>query len=192
MSKIEIPECLPYPKIATIQDTPELRNKFCYVLRAYPQQGIIMMVIRQAGDVCMRMFDFEAKMLDLEKDNGCLPQIIEQSPKIVKLMKLIGIPKALLYFSDDKGIPRLVDVRLSLNKFVGPGFLNDFFGKVVPTQERVADPLVLSDEIMEMVPKCEGVFSQDVVVKPSAFKTIIRKEEMVPLYGVHYASGASN
>jgi len=192
MSKIEIPECLPYPKITTIQDTPELRNKFCYVVKAYSQQGIIMLVVRQAGEVCIRMFDFDAKMLDLEKDKGCLPQIVEQSPKIVKLMNLIGIPKALLYFSDDSGTPRLVDVRLSLNKFVGPGFLGDFFGKIVPIQERIGDPLVLSDEVMEMISKCEGVFSQDVIVKPSAFKTIIRKEEMVPLYGVHYASGASN
>jgi hypothetical protein len=189
-NSVILPEPLPYPKIYDIKDLEEIKNKFCYVLDSYPLEGVALVIARQNEHVCIRVADWSGKIIDLEKDNKYqkyLELIMkEYCGRVVMTMKLISIPKAIFYFSADNNIPRLVDMRLSINKFCGPGYLQDFFGKQgIPVQKGVGDPVVIDDVNYNMITSGKGDYvAGNYILKPSAFKFIIREEEVVPLYGM--------
>ena len=189
MKEIELPDPLPYPPLHLITNIPEISGKFCYILKHYLYEGIGLVVTRKAGDVCMRISDWEGNILQIESP-GKYQSIIESvmtqySHKIIVTMKLIGIPRAIFYFSNNP-VPCLVDMRLSANKFCGPGYLADFFGKQgIPIQERVGDPVMLDKEHFEKITQHVGIYSDPrFIVKPSVFKTIIRGDKILPLYGI--------
>ncbi len=174
---IELPDLLPYPIIQSISDVKELDNKFCYILKHYPNCGIQMLIVRDKGQVCLRLADWNAKDVNpLEKNNAFLEQVVGYSQIISSFMKYAGIPKALYYFSNDLGTARLVDMRLSINKFCGKAG--------VPVQERVGDPIILNKENIDLIMSGSGVYVHNkYIVKPSVFKFIVRGEEVFPMYG---------
>lgn len=184
---IELPDPLPYPTIRPIQELQELVNKFCYVFRAYPRKGVCLTIVRAEGEVCIRLADWEGKLLSVQDNQSSfIDQIMtEYSRKITTTMRVIGVPRAIFYFSEDNG-PRLVDMRLSINKFCGPGYLADFFGKQdIPTQERIGEPIHLKPEEIKKIATGEGIYTHSsYIVKPSAFKSIIRENNVYPMYGV--------
>lgn len=188
MTEVEIPEPLPYPVIQPFEAVTQLNNLFCYVLKQYPLEGISLTVVRKDGNVCVRIADWTGKLIDAatgEKDPFISQIMKETCPRLVLTMQLIGIPKALFYFSrDDK--PRLVDVVLTATKFVSPGFLFDFFGKQgLDIQQIVGNPVFLSPEEVERIKTKVGVYVHDkYIIKPSQFKFIVNGVEATPMYGV--------
>lgn len=188
---IEIPDSLPYPGVLPFTELKEIHSKFCYVFKAYPMEGISTTIARdhKNGICCIRLADFKGNTIppdNLGKHKDIVEEIMTKySHKIIHTLKLIGVPKAIFYFSQSD-IPRLVDIRLSNNKFCGPGYLSDFFGKLgIPIQERVGDPVVLNEEKTNQIINHVGIYTNKAhILKPSAFKFILRGEDVFPAYGV--------
>lgn len=183
---IEIPDFLTYPKIYNLTDVKELVGQFCYIFKHYPNDGRQLLVMREAGQVCLRLADWRGQEIDPTDKTQLNSQVVGYSSFIVHFMSASSIPKAIFYFSSENGEPRLVDMRLSHNKFCGPGYLNDFIGKMgIPIQEKVGDPVVLKSDVIESIVKKDGIYTHGkYVVKPSKFKLIIRGDDVLPMYGV--------
>ncbi len=181
MSTIDLPDPLPYPQILPFSES-QLTGKFCYVFKKYSLSGVSATIFRKDGVVTFRMADFTGKVLDAKEVSK---EVMEYTTRCALTMKFARIPQAIFYFSKDDKI-RLVDMRLTLNKFCGPGYLGDFFGKQgIPIQEVVGKPVILSGDILEAVINGKGDYSHGkFIIKPSAFKFIVRGDDILPQYGV--------
>lgn len=179
---IQLPDPVPYPTIHNLNEVKELRGKLCYVIKKYPFTGLGLTILRvsNADTVCIRISDFTGALLDPTDEVRYKP-VMDYSRNLVLTMKLIGVPQALFYFSEIGKSFRLVDMLLSLNKFASPGYLADFFGKQkIPVQESIGDPITLTDDkIGELIEKKE-----EYILKPSAFKFMIRNDVVLPQYGI--------
>jgi hypothetical protein len=163
-----IPEILPYPKLLNIREVEELKDRFCYVIEKYPLEGYVLLVYRSEGDVTIRVADWGSNKLEPDEDNT------RYINNIVTIMSTIKLQQALYYFSDGK----LVDVRISLNKFCGPGFIKDVFGQAkIPIQNDINKPLVINDDF-------KVSSHNNTIIKPSSFKSIVRDDVLLPMYGV--------
>lgn len=183
---IELPDLLPYPSIEKYTTLSELSNKLVYIFKHYPQNGVAFIPVISSGQVCIRLSDWSGKLLDPAVKSDIVEKImVEYSRKIISTMKVIGVPKAIFYFSNDNG-PRLVDMRLNQVKFCGPGYLKDFFGKQnIPIQEQVGEPVYLKSDIIEKILSgAEPYTNGRYIIKPSAFKVNVKDENVSPLYGI--------
>ena len=186
MISLEIPDMLPYPtNIINFDDCPELHNKSCYVIKQYPLSGIIMMIVRHKmkndNIVTINLADFNGNKEKISEDQT--KQIMQYSQKLVMTMKLTGIPKAIFYFSMAEK-PMLVDIRLSQNKFISPGYIADFYGKQgIPTQESINKPIIMSDDNIKMLKSAIGDYtSGKFILKPSVPNIITRNDQIMPMY----------
>lgn len=182
---ILLPDVLPYPDIQPLSKVPELDNKFVYVIERYPLDGICVVVCRSQGIVTVRFGDFSGNILDPREDADSdyvrlLSGISQYVSKLTNFLSYIKIDNAAFYIVDG---PMLVDVRLSMNKYAGPGYIRDFFGKIIPTQ-KVIDIYHLDDEKKDNIIHGKHSYTGEYVVKPSAFKTMIRDDQVVPMYGM--------
>ena len=187
---IEIPDSLPYPKIQPITELKEISGKFCYILKYYPQKGIALTISRAKGNVCVRISDWTGIIINPEKlgEYTKITEVVmkQYSHMLINILQLIGVPKTTLYFSNCEDGPKLVDMRLSLNKFCGPGYLADFFGKPgIPVQEKIGDPIMFDKEHYDKIISKSGIYTDSTyIIKPSAFKFIIRGTDVLPMYGL--------
>lgn len=188
MKTIEIPDSLPYPEIYKLSEASEVRDKFCYILKPYPLAGVSLTIVRAEGQVLVRLADWGGKLIDAQEceESPFVKEVMKYGCLIINFMKLSAIPKSQYYFSEDGEVPRLVDMRLSLNKFCGPGYLVDFFGKMnIPIQERVGEPIIANEDKIKQIQNGDGIYtSERYILKPSAFKSIMRGDNLVPLYVV--------
>lgn len=185
MNKITIPDSLPYPDILSVKDVNELKDQFCYVIADYPSDGVSLVIVRQKGDVCVRMADFKGNMLQPEQKQYDVDVIMKQYvPKLIYTMRCINIAKAQFYFANPAGF-RMVDVRVSGNKFCSPGFLKDIFGKSgIPLQVDVGRPLRLDEDSLKKIKRKKGDYKAGkFIIKSSVFKSIIRNDQILPMYG---------
>lgn len=187
MTTIDIPASLPYPDIYPINEVNELKDNLCYVIEKYPLRGIGVIVVRKDDNVCIRFSDFHGNIL--RPDDGKYIQMINKVmdvsvPRIIATMMATRIPKSLYYFSGDD--PVLVDMRASLNKYSSPGFLADIFGKQgVKTQKIIGKPILVNDENLAMLRESKGDYSSgSFILKTVKFKSIMRGDNMLPLYGI--------
>lgn len=185
MSKISIPPLptlLSYPKILSLNEVPELGGKFVYFVRAYPLQGLAVMIVRQKEDIFIRIGDWDGKVINPTESAVATEFVKKFSPHFVSLMASAKIPQAIFYVSVNGAEMRLVDIRLSLNKFSGPGMVRDLFSKIIDTQEVIKIDN-LTPEAMTAIKNNEGSYTGSLIVKPSAFKTLDRNKVMYPMYG---------
>lgn len=182
---VSLPDILPYPKIRPIDDVKELRGQFVYIIKTYPETGLAVVIHRESDHLFIRMGDFDGNLLDpttdevatkIHESRGNVGSVLS---RLVATSKLIGVKQALYYLSNDNGTLRLVDMRVSINKFTGPGYINDFFGKQVETQEIVRPGIILNEENLSML--CDK--KEEYVVKPSRFKFTMEGEQVLPMYG---------
>ena len=97
-------------------------------------------------------------------------------------MQLIKINQIMIYITvDDDQNMILVDLRSSLNKFYGPGMIKDLFSKVYPTQE-VVKIIALDENVLEAIKRGEGSYKGNLILKCSKFKTVVRGNDLLPLY----------
>jgi len=184
----EIPSLIAYPRVLELKQIPEIKEQFVYVIKGYVEQGLTIMVYRDlnSGEVFLSIGDFDANPIDLSNESNPLQKFAiefarNDSPRIIGLMKVARISKLILYIAVYGEEPILVDLRTSQNKFYGPGMIRDLFSKVYPTQE-VVKTIALNQNTMEAINRGEGSYQGDLILKTSAFKTITRGNELLPMY----------
>lgn len=179
MSKLQVPDMLSYPELLSLDKLPEIKGKLVYVVKAYPLNGLAVMIARKSGNVMVKFADWDAKPL---MPNAELPFSFfnKKGSDFVGLMYAAKIDQAIFYLTPDF---RLVDMRSSLNKFVGPGMVRDLFGKIIDIQE-VTKVTGLDDNTLEAIKAGTGSFEGDLIIKPSVFRTVTRGKKMYPSYAV--------
>ena len=151
----EVPSLLPYPKIYTLAECPEIVGQFCYIIKPY-SPGITV-IIKLDGEQSGTAFgDWNGTPLnDTSRINEFLSKY---NIPIMRLFRHINISQAGLFIAEDS---RLVDMQLSLNKFVGPGMLRDLFSKIMPIQDIIEIATIDKAKISSL---------NDVILKPSRFR----------------------
>ncbi len=182
-----LPDYLGYPKILNLKEIPEINNQFVYVIKDYGDKGYGSLIYRSDDNVYIRFGDFNGNLIDVGSKNNKHVSIFTTKyiPKILDLMKTARINQAIYYFTGSKDDVTLIDMRMSLNKFTGPGMLRDLFSKIIPTQE-VIKTVSLNADTINAINAGTGSFSGNIILKTSAFKTITRsvdgKQHMLPMY----------
>jgi len=181
----ELPSILSYPKVLDFQNIPEIMGKFVYVIKNYENDGLAIMVKRSDDQVYLTIGDWDGNNIDLTKEHPLEPAVLEfmekYSSQFVTMLSILKIPQVMAYFSVSDYEMKLVDLRLSLNKFCGPGMLHDLFGKIVPIQE-VVKTETITDDVAKAIKKGKGSYKGDLILKCSAFKTVTRGKNLLPLY----------
>jgi hypothetical protein len=188
MPKEQLPKLLPYPKILNFNDMPQLRDKFCYVVKSYPLDGFALLIYRNNQQVHTQFARFSGECLDPTTKGQYSDMIVyilsNYYQKLATLMKYININQAIYYFSENNNELKLVDIRVSLNKFCGPGWIQDFVPKLgIPTQELIGKPIHLIEDNLKKIQDKTGEYSNNTfIVKPSAFKFMVHGDEVIPMY----------
>jgi hypothetical protein len=180
-----LPSILAYPEIQKFDLIPEIVDQFVYVIKSYPTKGLTVLVYRKDETVYFKFGDFAGKTLDPTNNKQVKLFMEKYSAKFVELMATARIPQAIYYLVAEKDKMRLVDMRVSLNKFAGPGMLRDLYGKIIDTQE-VLKTIQLNSETIEAIKKGTGSYKGGLILKTSVFKTVTRgnapKLMMYPMY----------
>jgi hypothetical protein len=168
---MNIPAIMPYPPLFDINKAKQILGKLCYFVEPYALDGVTTVAYLSNGAYRMKIGKFDGSIIDPSRikkaslESDILAVIM---PKILGIIKHARIIQAQFYFSKTT----LVDVRISLNKFVGPGMLRDLFEKAIGTQKVIKISLASESEM-------KGVSA---VLKPSAFKTMVVGDDIFPLY----------
>ena len=184
----KVPAPLAYPRILDLEDIPEIKGQFCYVIKGYPENGLAITIYRdiEEGSVYLSINDWDGNAINLADENhpyqwAAIDFAQNDSSKFVAIMQSAAIVKMILYISVDGDDLKLVDLRASLNKFYGPGMIRDLFAKIYPTQD-VVKTIALDEATLEAIERGEGSYKGNLILKCSKFKTIVREKEMLPLY----------
>ena len=169
---ITLPDPIPYPKILPLEEIVELIGKVVYLIEPY-NKGVSTIIKRQDGDVTIRFADWYGNLIDITNPL-CYSVLNKYGIELVRIMDLIKINQALFYFNSSE---ELVDVQISLNKFIGPGMLRDLFSKAINTQ-KVESIITLDDNEFNLIKNSNNSY----IIKSSAFKLISREEEFLPAY----------
>lgn len=186
------PSLLSYPRVLPFSEVPELKGVFCYVIEKYTLDGISIIISRyKDADTPMVSYtigDWNGRKIDMTKNSG-LHDLAEEfmavySDKMLGLMQKINLPQAQYYISNHNKSLVLTDVRVSLNKMLGPGATEQLFSVVMPVQKQISKPVILDDDTMNKIHGRLKPYNQGIIFKPSAFKTIVRGKELQPMYGL--------
>lgn len=176
---------LPYPALLSGEEC-NVHGIFCYIIEHYGNEGIAILIQHYHGaGSSILVGDWSGQVIDLTDSKHPLQVIAQQflsqhGLRLIQLTHLIKLPQCILYVAA-RNKPVLVDVRVSLNKFAGPGMLRDVFGKVVETQH-VIDVKVLDDAVYHSIQSGAEPFASDVIVKPSRFRCSMVGQTAVPIY----------
>jgi len=173
MSEVLVPDLLRHHKPIPFGDGALIHNIFCYIVKHYGNSGFSILVNRtKAGDVAAVIGDWNGNKYDIPKLQESKPEIFEFFEKnlslILAIMKTIGLGQAQYFFAAGDTM-QLVDIQISLNKFLGPGMLKDVFGRIFNIQETVSIEVV-DDSIMKAIVNREGIYGQDLILKPNKFR----------------------
>jgi hypothetical protein len=183
-----LPAVLPYPNILNMTDERAIKGMLVYVIKHYGKEGISIIVTRdRANDTVYIMFsDWCGNKLDLNDGSGytniALKFASDKLNKLIELMYTIALDKAQFYFTiinNDELM--LVDVRISINKFLGPGFIRDLFSKILTTQEIIKIENI-DDRFIEYVNKGIGSYEGNLIIKPSVYRTVMNGNKIDPYY----------
>ena len=178
----EAPTLLPLPRPIPVDEFPGIAGMFCYIIKHYGYTGVSLLISRSNGDICIRIGDWNGNVIDINKaTSNEIECLTVRAPIALRVMQHIGLQQAIFYFADTLDGLVLSDVRLSLNKFAGPGMLNDIFGKVFKTQD-VLSIEKLSEPIVGSLMAGTGDYDCDIILKPSRFRCASVGDDPVPLY----------
>lgn len=185
------PSLISYPQILSLNEVPELMGKLVYIIKAYPLNGLAVLMARDADGTKIKIGDWDGIPINMaspvEKHRALIDDFMKNHVNnFIGLMAAAKIKQAIFYLSDDNGL-RLVDMRTALDRLVGPGMLRDLLSKVITTQESVST-VGMTPEVLAAIKKGENHLAGDLIIKPSVFKTITRGESpnmmMYPMYGM--------
>lgn len=181
-SSAEDIDLLAYPAIGSLEDTPEMKGRFVYPIRRYSMQGVSALVSVSGQTMGIKFGDWDGNVAQDGWEHESIERkfIAEYANHVGFLMGVGGINTMQFYLSvEEGGYFRLVDARYALDRMVGPGFLQEIFGVILPTQEVVGEPRVLDDDLIAEI---QDGKMEDLILKPSAFKVIERGNALQPLY----------
>jgi hypothetical protein len=182
ISKI-VPAMLPHPE--PLSNTALVSNMLCYIVKYYQNIGISCLISHNKDDVVVLMGDWNGNVIDLGGKDPLVLIVIDflqnQAKRLLAISNAAGVKQAIYYFALDTGIPVLVDIRLSLNKFLGPGMIRDVFGKTFDTQQ-ILKIDVMSEQLLEQIKNRAGNYSGGVIIKPSRSRFMEVNDKPVPLY----------
>jgi hypothetical protein len=190
ISKV-IPAMLSHPE--PLSDTTLVSGMLCYVVKHYQNIGISCLVTHSNNGVAVSMGDWNGQTIDLANTNDSLSLIAidflqNQAKRLIAISNAASVKQAIYYFALDTGTPVLVDIRLSLNKFSGPGMIRDVFGKTFDTQQ-ILKIDVMSEQLLEQISNGVGCYSHGVIIKPSRFRFMETNNNPIPLYvGITHSS----
>lgn len=172
----KMPSLLAYAKILDIADRPELNGIFSYIIYRY-KPGASVLIKLQNGESGIVVGDWMGRSSG--PDNSVKAILGERCLMLIRMMKSIRIDQAQYYFAEDGS---LVDVQLSLNKFIGPGMLRDLFSKLMATQKIVETAVLTPDKIQE-IRSDKSKYPESCVLKPSRFRYVgTTPTSIVPCY----------
>jgi hypothetical protein len=176
MPKTEVPSVLSYPRVQSLEETPELNGIFVYVVRRYALDGLAVVAIRNEDGTTLKFGDWDGN----ELSSGPLVDsfLREMASKLLTLMYRTKIEKIQYYISN--GV--LVDARTGRDTFLGPGMVKDVFGRVVHTQSIIGKPIILTKENLDLINSRTPPYDEPIIIKATSFKTIVRGNEMLPMY----------
>lgn len=187
----ELASIVSYPALLPLDEVPELIGKLVYIVKAYPLNGLAVMMSYNKPNTSIRFGDWDGNYVNPLQPSGRPGELVAEfmknhAPNFIGLMTSAKIRQAIFYLSDNNGL-QLVDMRTALDKLVGPGMLRDLLSKVITTQE-VVNTIGLIPETLAAIRKGDGSLSSDLIIKPSVFKTVTRGEKpnliMYPMYGL--------
>lgn len=166
----ELPTLLPYPDIPNIDDCPDIYGLYCYVVRSY-SPGVAAIIKLDNNDIAIVVGDwFGNKILPSHELWPQARWFLEKNAyNLANVMHPLGIAQAQFFVSISD---LLVDVQLSINKFVGPGMLRDLFSNTTDVQESIGAK-ILDDNVIKELKNGNGF-----VAKPTRYRWINDK----PLY----------
>lgn len=166
----KMPALCSYPKLPTIGGRPELNGMPCYVIARYdPGQAIL--IKRESGNIGIQVGDWSGNISDRGSQIAAIKDI---TTILAEVMCTIRLPQAQFYLSKDG---KLVDVQVSLNKFLGPGMLRDLFSKVIPTQQIIEIAALTAEKIASIKGKGDPV-----IIKPVRYRFVEKRGLFIPLY----------
>lgn len=175
----KIPDILPYPNVKHIDEVRSIFDKrLVYVIKKYPFSGLAALVFRKNDDLIVRLADWDGNNIDIEDPLAIKFGHEKLIHKISLFSRYAGVERGIYYFSHDNDVLRLVDFRVSYNKFSGPGYIRDFMGKMMPVQEVVK--IELFSDLDDFFSNCDDQF----IVKPSKFTTMPDGNNIVPAYAL--------
>lgn len=185
----DLPQILQYPQLLSFDDTPNIKDIFCYVIRHYGKVGLSVLIYRQPKNdqVVVICGDWEGNKIDVVSDDPSeLTKlannfVTKEVITFYELMRLIKIDQAQFFFAVVDGELVLVDVQVSMNKMVSPGMIGDIFSKVCPTQHVLAMEII-DERVVEFIQKGRGTYEGDLILKPSRFRLYESDRHYQPLY----------
>lgn len=172
-----IPQVLKHPGYIPLESALSIKNVYCYVVKHYGDDGLSALIYREPKNdqVSLLFGDWKGNNLDIQgKEETRLTELANQFVNkdfilLLNIMFTIKIPQAQFFFGiDDDGLV-LTDMQLSLNKFAGPGMIQDIFGKAYRTQE-IKKVESIDDRALEYINMGTGSYDGDLILKPSKFR----------------------
>lgn len=167
----EMPTSLLYNNIKPIEQRPEIIGLYCYIIRNY-KPGKSLLIKRNKDSVGVKVCDWNGNVINGNELLG------DYMIKLVNLMKTIRINQGQFYFADDG---RLVDVRLSMNKMISPGMLNDLFACQLSIQEKIGIE-TMNEKIIDIIKSDRDKYGHNCIIKPIRSRMIVDSDVLVPLY----------
>lgn len=185
----QLPQVLKYPQ--PIQDLNYVKDIFCYILRHPGSNGLSVLIYRQPDNdqvvvICGDWYGVKLDLIDTKKStivDLASDFVTTEAIKFYEMMRLTQVDQAQFFFSiDDEGLC-LLDVQLSLNKYAGPGMVNDVFGKIFRTP-KILKMEIIDERALEYIQKGSGAYEGDLLIKPSRFRMYHDQEANAysPLY----------
>lgn len=178
MSKMQLPAMLKYPKLPDVDQCPQIRDQYCYIVEAY-KPGFAVLLKRTPPSVAIQVGDWAGKIIDISKKSddsqAAITYINKHLDNIIRLLQVIRLTQAQLFISGGM----LVDMQVAANKFAGPGMLRDLFSKITPVQRTIGIE-VMNEDKLKAVKAGNGIYKPGIILKPTRFRTI--DDGVTPLY----------
>ena len=160
-----LPSLLPYPKIDALTKEHPINGVFSYI-QEMPQLGGLALVIKmpsKSGEVAFKPGKWDGSAIPDESMRDVANFVGDVGVKLANIMYLVKVDQAIFYISNDH---KLVDVRTSLNKWLGPGMVENVFSKVISTP-RTIEIASITDDVYNAIMSNKGKYSGNLLIKPS-------------------------
>lgn len=159
------PTILPYPKVAELSKEHPINGVFSYIQEKPQMNGIALLIQAQprTKEVAFRAGTWDGKLAPQSEIQKIAEFIGIFGAKLAQIMALVKVEQAMFYISADE---KLVDVRTSINKWLGPGMVENIFSKVISTPKTIEITSITS-ELYDAIMADTGKYSGNLLIKPS-------------------------
>ena len=184
LQQYKLPEYLAAPKLLDFGDGSIVKNIYCYILRHYGSTGIGVLYYANGEDIIVQFGDWNGRLLDLNKTQEPLVRAAQTylcslNTAIYNLLHTMAVPQAQLFLTSELV---LVDIQVAINKLVGPGMLQNLFGRIVKIPE-VLGIEIIDQRAIDAIDAGSGMYAGNIILKPSRFRHFqLSNQKYTPLY----------